>query len=508
MKTKSDFVRRLLIVLVLLTPALATYGLISVLASAAISSFVPTASDEVSYWREMLAFREVGLAGGYHSYEEQPPPSADFVRFGFHGPAFPVLYGMLYRLLGRAPYWGIVLNVALLTAALGLFIYGVKPDARQLLMVNAVLITFWPMLLYITTWMQEGVRQAIAIVLSVIFYRLLAADRSPPLRLGYLALVLVLIASLFNPAWSFMALPVFAFYERRTLRGVLIAAAKTAAIVLAMFALFSWWSAPYYANEYSSAVNVARAFSGSLSRGLLSALGIVLENAILFRRSSLNGLEVLQRFQALLLLALAALGGLSMLKARKSDDPPEALKEPLFHLFNLAFPLAFTFFLYTPSVDYRPLAAHLLISLFLLIACRRFWLVGLIVGSSALFAPNFAFMYRQWPAANFDAARHREFEVAQDSLDKIVSFDSNQDAWCNTLLSAASPFSPLEAAAIPPGIGYSVTLHPDRLQLPIKSKYVLVDPDNQRLPVEQMHLELLKSTPVGDLYLNLDAPCR
>jgi len=492
------FPRLLLTTVVLATPTVVTSALTAIIFGATIFDFVPSASDETFYWHQTLIVSRVGLAGGYYTYEELPPPSGNSVRFGFHGPAFPVLYGLAGRALGWEPYSAILFNLALITVALAVFIRLVKPDNRQLLVVLLLVITFWPLWLYLPSNMQETLQQAFAIVMAAIFYRLLSGP-APSRLFRSASCGFIVLASLVKPTWSLLAVPFFCLaVGDRTWRRLAAALTKAATLIVTMYAVFSYWSSPY--PYYDFVGRLAQALRLSPVQGARLFVGHAYGNTLALFQSEQHGIDVLVVFQVLFLVAVMIALLTTRIKRR------QAMAEPLFHLFNIGSILAFVVLFYAARVGYRPFAVHLLISLLLLIAHRRFRLMALIVAGNALLVGGFLGFYREWrtPSFNYDRAR---LVLARNALQSLITYDSSQNAWCNTALSAASPFAYEELIALPPGIGYSVTLDSHLLRLPLKSKYILLNAGS-KLPQADLHLQWLGTTPVGIVYRNLDAPCR
>ena len=66
--------------------------------------------------------------------------------------------------------------------------------------------------------------------------------------------------------------------------------------------------------------------------------------------------------------------------------------------------------------------------------------------------------------------------------------------------------------AVAAGRGVSFIFFPERLRAPLKSKYVLLSPAGYSTVSARLgpalHLQPLRATPVGELYLNLDCACR
>src|SRR5215510_2407344 len=113
----ESFANRLLAsVLVAALPAIVTIALVAVLVKATLLDYFPKDSDELAYHQEIAAFARAGFGGGYFTILEQPASLA-FSHFGPHGPAFPLLYGSVGRVIGWTRQSGPIFNLAVLALA-------------------------------------------------------------------------------------------------------------------------------------------------------------------------------------------------------------------------------------------------------------------------------------------------------------------------------------------------------------------------------------------------------
>jgi len=60
---------------------------------------------------------------------------------------------------------------------------------------------------------------------------------------------------------------------------------------------------------------------------------------------------------------------------------------------------------------------------------------------------------------------------------------------------------------VPGGIGLSVVRKPERMTLPPKSRYLLLDEDVRAAFTGPLNLEMVATLPYGTLYVNRDARC-
>jgi hypothetical protein len=199
-------VRRLfLIFIVAATPSLVSYLLVTV-NGYHVTDFLPTHSDEVSYWNQINTFREVGMNGGYFTIYELAP-AAEFTHFYTYGPWYPALYGTLARIIGWNATTQLAINSLLVGLALALFCYVAQLKERQLLITVLFLATMWGLLSYLFTGMQEGFQQAIAIVLASVFVVVFRHGEKMSIKLIVIGLVVITFAAIMRLSWAILYIP-------------------------------------------------------------------------------------------------------------------------------------------------------------------------------------------------------------------------------------------------------------------------------------------------------------
>jgi hypothetical protein len=505
--------RLILIVVVLSAPAIMTSLLVRYYFNTTLRDFIPGAiNDEVDYWYETLTFTKVGFNGGYQTFEEHPA-LAKFFHFEAHGPMFPMLFGTVGRFVGWHTYSGPIFNAVLIALALCIFIFIAKLDSRQLMLVGLATLTFWPLLLYLPTNMQESLHQAIAIIFAGIFYVLISGIEQSSIKFNALSLSFILFASLIRPTWSFLLIPFFILILRDKSKSRLaLAFLKAIFLIILSFFISFYWSAPY-PNEF------VRRLLNALSISFPKGIQFFILHAVANSKgwiSIYNGapLEVLQRYQISFLFIICSVSVFffwkhGIKKAGQIIDPA-VLNENLFHIFNLgAISLAVILF-YRPLdfQDYRVCAPYLLITILLLIALKkRFWLVGLIILSNLLFMPALHRTYKENLSGNFVYDR-QSIVLFHQAIKDLIAYKENSNPWCNTLLSFISPDSlPYQFIGLPPGFGISYIYKLDRLRFPIKSKYILLDEKGYNLLNGKVNMKLLGATSLGNLFVNSDSGC-
>ena len=107
--------------------------------NASLLDYFPLVSDEIAYQRQIAAFVQAGFNGGYFTAYEQPAPFT-FSHFSVHGPAFPVIYGLVGRIVGWQLYSGPLFNLAVLAFATATFLAMGRLSRTQILATGAVIV--------------------------------------------------------------------------------------------------------------------------------------------------------------------------------------------------------------------------------------------------------------------------------------------------------------------------------------------------------------------------------
>ena len=470
-------------------------------------------NDAIDYWLEAQAFAHAGFGSGYFTIDERPAP-ASFSHFGSHGPLFPVLHGMLGRVLGWHAWSIPVVHTGLVAAALLFFARRIPLDRGGRILTVLSVATFWPLLLFLPTSLQEGLHLAVAVFLAAALRPVL--DGRETSRALHASLVAVLVAaSLMRPSWGLLLPAVFVMlFGGASRRRQVLAVAAGVALGAALVAAFVHIAAPFGREEFFF-VKVAR-----LQEAASALVARTATNAGRFVEAG-SALEVRGRF---LVLALALASAILAARARPR-------RELAFNAYNLGSILVAAVLAYVlgPWADYRVFAAHLLLSVLLLVSSTatapRRLAVGVLLVQLASIGPFIEAFRGLGASYRYDAARIEAFGAA---VRPAIGFGRGQEGWCNTLLSVNPPYFYPEMVALPPGIGVTMLFGSRGVPPPLRSRYVLLDPDDPRrwslgaptvTHVGPDHVQVtvgdwlsldlmpLASTPVGQLYQNLDARC-
>jgi hypothetical protein len=463
--------------------------------------FVPhKPNDQVGYWRLIYTFSQVGFEGGYYGPDEKLSPLEN-MRFSTAGPMFPLLYGTIAHFTGWQPYTGILFNMVLLAFALWIFMNVCRLSKIQIAMLTLFIASFWPLILFIPTMMQESFHHAMAILLAAFFYRILQErGQISWYFLAAIALFLIII-SFIRISWGLFLLPLFILsLKKNGLPQILLAAIISMILIVIIVYISSQLTTPTNHTIYDTLAS----FRVSIYEGLRATRNLLFNNFQGVVKAYLAAqTRVVQGIQICFLVGANLITVVRFMRGKPSSTSP-ALVFSTFHLFNLVSIVSLAMLLYLAEGFSRVFAPHLLVSLLLLIAFNRFWLVVVVISSNLLVIGSFLNEY-QLNKQNFMVDRS-ELAEFQQIIEKYVIYDANtSNSWCNTLLIDAHSYDS-RVIIFPAGIGISF-LRRFNLDFPLKSQYFLLDEDILLRLGESVNVELLVQLPIGNLYRNMDANC-
>lgn len=493
-----------LILLVAATPALVCYLLIT-LNGYRLTDFMPNFSDEVMYWHQIVTFKEVGLNGGYFTFNEFAP-AAEFTRFYTYGPWYPALYGTIARVIGWNATTTQLINSVLVGLALVLFCYVARLSQPQLWLTMLMLATLWSFILYFFTGMQEGFQQALAILLASIFVVALRHEDAVSIRFQAISLAIITLAAVMRLSWAILYLPFLLLTFKKTRYRVMVSLLITALLTIAVMLFSNYTGAP----GNNSIFTMVSAFRTSFSDGLSALIEYFLYNLGRLFLWPKKGTDIIQTYQVLgLIVGLAAY--VIQLYAHRRQPTPRR-KETQFHLYNIAVTLLAALALYIVGTggDQRLLVSHLLLSFLVMIGFKNYWPVFIIIFTNLIVITGFMIDFRGLvlPKYEPDQSVYTEFKQI---VDPLMPYDPNaRNAWCNTMLFSANHFDSKALIGLPTGIGVSFFYTPANPTLTFKSRYLFLDEDDYRLFISRDDappLQWLARTSIGDLYLNQGADC-
>lgn len=462
-------------------PVLVATALAAHLFNAGPRDAVPLADDEVAYWNQIAAFSRAGWHGGYHTVNEQPS-RARFSRFGPHGPAFPIAYGIPGRLFGWRPYSAALISMALVTLAAAWWAWRTRCGWWGALALS----TFWPLVVMLPTTMQEPLHFAIALAIASAVGPRLATKTGR----GAGAIVACLACGLLRPTWAFTAVPVaWAATRGRAPRTQVTAIAAAAAGAVAISMVFGWLAAPYPGAMFSvREATPALLLRQMAERAALNARAFVVPDEA-------DPLEVLVRGEMAAMLVAAALV--------TWRTPAERTGPAMFVLMLLGLTMAAV--ITGGSVerwrDFRVVAPALLLALAAWLPAHR-RVPRAFVAAHVLLLPLAIASFQRLHAPRF--APQVKTEHFARSIATALSFRPDTDGWQNTILMHVDAVDGA-LVALPHGVAVSVTFAWEDIALPPKSRYLLLRPRDLADLSGRASLRRLAATPIGGIYENAAA---
>jgi hypothetical protein len=459
----------------------------SVLASHRLSlaKYAPSSNDEVGYYLQTNAFVHKGFAGGYFTICEKPAP-ASFSHFGVHGPLFPVLYGLVGKVVGWHLYSGPLFNCGFLTLALIAFCLVQQPTGFQALLGALFLATYWPLYLSLISNSQDPIHAAVAILFGICFAALLEQRPVTESRLFRAAFwFLLLYTSLMRISWAMMLFPYLLLQRPGASKWkACLALIKGIAGVLLLLSVFRWLCAPYPGDENAFLMNK---IIGLERDSVWHALNHACNNLQAFVRGTLADRPCLPG--VLLFYQCVSFGAvMAIMTARTAFRPlrrriiPLPVCEGMFHSYNIwALTLAMILLYYVDrNGAWRMFTSHFLMSALMIIVSgtRRLWTLAL-----AAAGVNLACVF---PClSNVSQIQANRFGHIQEGralardIDGLIVYEDGANPWRNTVLTDRYP---LCLAGLPPGIGVSMCYRPGDFPDSPKSKYLLVEAATPFLP--------------------------
>ena len=460
-----------------------------------ISAYRPVINDEVAYWHQALTFSTAGFQGGYYTSGEVTNPSG-LTPFGAHGPGFAVLYGLFGRIFGWHRHTVVILNLIAFSAAGWVWVSLSRLNVARLLLSGLTLVTFWHVVFWAPTGMQESLHHAGAIVLAACFASALGpAHRRWITVVGWTVLG---VLSFIRPSWILL-LPLWAFVTARHAQRPVLIATVAGSLVYGAAILFAYGSttAPYETGFF-----FLRA--ATLSLGLEALAENVMSNVSrLASPDQFHPIELLERYQYVALLVSTAALAVVATRARR---PAPHLTVAAVSL-TMAFVAMLLLYQFTNYAEHRVLSAFLLFGVLLCIAAPGRigpLLVAGIILSNMVSARTSLIEFEDIWRDRFTWDRRGVFELER-ALAGTVVYRPGASRWCNTLLTSQYP---PHLIAVPAGIGISVVRKPELMTLPPRSHYMLLDELVRAAFTGPLNLDPIATLPYGTLYVNRDSGCR
>ncbi len=478
-------------------PAIVAVLLVRYYFGTSIFAFIPAWNDEIDYWHEILSFSQNGFSIGYYTVEEIPPFLSSVTGFGTHGPLFPMLYGSVAKITGWFPSSGPLFHLFFLAFAIIIFLSLIRADLYTVLLATITFISFLPIQMYLPTTMQEPLHFAIAIVLAGLFNRYMT-DEIRPRWLLVVIPVVITIASLLRPTWSVLFIPYLLTFGTNSQKSKVLLLISGISVLGMFLYVFTLYSAPFPDNFVN---NLLGAIRSSPDEALKYFVSHVASNLVDYF-SLLNpfGIEQSLRLQ---FIAAVVFVMFAYFRVKKSNNNPI---ESVIHICNLLVPFAIIIALYDVGDwrDYRVIAPHVLFSLALFSARKEAIPCMIMLAFSLLAIPSFPETYKQLHWNHFQHEAQNELLI-REKFHPLLHYRSGVSPWGNSLLIDMNSLQSF-LVGLPAGIGINAVMDWNRIKYPLKSAYVLIEPEIYSQISYKVHLRPIAFSNHGTLYLNLDSP--
>jgi hypothetical protein len=456
-------------------------------------------NDETGYWLWNRSFSQVGLNVGYNAPNEMIP-RAGFNHYGEDSPLYVYFYGIIAKFVGWSPALPLFINFVILSIAIFSFTYFTRFDSLQIIMAGLVAVITWPIPLYLLMTSHETINQAIGFGISGIFLILLTHKN----RVNWVArvsfVVFIYFATLLRLSWGLMLIPViFYILDGKLLRRGLGSILLGFGLFISAVLITGYLVPPVNNSIFLNVRNSVTHGPQILLIYMWGQLGAIFG-------SGLNNPNLAIVFQMLVIIGWNLVRLARQIRLRVSI---EAILMSLivFDLYNMIMLLLAGLMFYLNWAFFRTLTPSVLVISLLKVAKKDFKFV------SAILLINLVFFSSYMSSQNLQIIKsdftqgYANMKFVQATIEKDIIYDPLAiNPWCNTLLIPVNYYD-YRLIVIPPGIGISYILDTQAIQIPIKSRYLLLDRDTYKALSSALRVELLDSLPIGDLYLNLDAKC-
>jgi hypothetical protein len=472
-----------------------------------IGNIIPVKSDEIDYWLQCRSFHKAGFHSGYFTLDETTPPLS-FSPYGWHGPAFPILVGTFAKLWGGiTPSAALPFNLAWLTASLVVFLALTRPGLRHLCLLFFFVIGLARLYWYMPSFFQEPYHCGIAFVLAAFFLHLYASKR----RLYWFGITFLALfyAAYLRVSWAVFFFPLMISVFPASRKGRIFALAAGFVSLTAVYVLYQYSAAPY-------SLGVGRNYALNFLLGKSSLLQTIHSFFSLTTdqvQDYLSSFYPDEHTEMLLIILWFFSGSFLLLRKMSADDISSRHNNDTIHVFWLHIfgvgGLIFLEIIYY-GLESRVLIPHFILSFVVIMhqVKRSYVLTLFVIIQIAIFPIFFQFFPdRIYPLANNVTERERFVDFGR-FIKPLVSYKSNKNKWCNTILFGRVEW-PVEIMAFEPGLGTSfITLEQKPLGQDVKSRFVFLANDTQASLIKKSNdFQFIAHTAMGDLYLNNQCQC-
>jgi hypothetical protein len=490
---------------VALLPILIICSVIYVGLNAGLADYGPYSfwNDETGYWVWLRSFSYVDFNVGYNAPNELIAPAA-FNHYGEGSPFYIYIYGGVGRLIGWSNYLPILINFAILALAIFSYVRLTKLNPVQILFVGLITTLTWPILLYLPMTSHETLNQALGFIMAIVFWRLLTRREqvSIPARFAFIALIY--FATLIRLSWGLLLIPVI-FYslEGGVFRRILLSMVLGLGLYLSAVFITGYLVPPTNNSIFQN-------IKDSLVEGPQVLTNyIVSQFSEMFRFQKMNP-NIAVMFQMLIIIGWNLIRLVRLIRTKLSVAAI-LQSQSVFEIYSMASLVAAGLLFYLQGAFYRTLTPSILVVYLLQVARKEYKLLAALLAINLLFFHSYMNFYAQLGDAEIIRAdftmKSPEQAQWQSDVEKWIAFDpAAETPWCNTLLIPIYYYDS-RLMVIPPGIGISWISDIQTLQMPLRSKFLLLDPEAYQGLAGRANIQLLETLPIGDLYYNLESGC-
>lgn len=206
-----------------------------------------TWNDELFYYKQVEAILQYGFPQGNFGFNESQALNGGFAAWSPVVLLPWILWGLVFGWNFMSP---IYCNIFLMMLAVFVFVYLVRPDFRQCLILTVLYAAFTPMTRYILSYMSEAIFFALVIFMVSL---VLAYSREEKLWKLIAMTVLVAFMTLMRPYLIlFMVFPVWFWFKKNRLWGSVLMVGVLGATAVIYWAIGHYLTASYFHPIYDT----------------------------------------------------------------------------------------------------------------------------------------------------------------------------------------------------------------------------------------------------------------
>lgn len=452
-------------------PAVLALGFIWVSFNASIMDFMPHYDvDQFIYWHEMATFASNGFHGGHYGVNELISPLKGF---GPHGIGIAVVYGFFYSLMPWLGFAAIpAINVLFLTVALAAYAWLGRPGLGKVIVVCLAVALYPPLFLYLPTSFQDGFHCAAAIVLAMVFIRLINKRDDPDqmaFRLG--AGVFLLCLCFVRYTWAVCFVPYFFIVLAGRRWRIPLAFALALAMSLAVVWCFNLFVPAWYSSPQSGVHVSGPLLSDKITFMLVRATGNL--RSLFDYTNNRAAAAILAGLVGFTVLGMAAT--LHQSSWKRGELSPGAIVFLLIAM-NMAVLLAVFIFAWTGSGSHlvRLLSANYLFCFIVAFHVFPWRVFHVFIAYNATLVPLYLGIFQVYHLPGYinDVARHKVLELSRQISPHLITAGA-ANPWDKTIFVDVQERG-IAYLGIPAGFGIQTTDGKSN-DVPRLSRYALTD---------------------------------